>query len=48
MCYHSKQTAEAQSLEKRFKAKFETDEYKVQPRYNGFTFPKTPVITTRL
>ena len=46
MCYHSKQTDEAQSLEKRFKAKFETDEYKVQPRYNGFTFPKTPVITT--
>lgn len=45
MCYHSKQTAEAQTLEKRFDAKFDTDEYKVQPRYNGFTFPKTPVIT---
>ena len=45
MCYHSKQTAEAQSLEKRFNAKFDNDEYTVQPRFNGFTFPKTPVIT---
>lgn len=45
MCYHSKLTADAQSLEKRFNATFETDEYMVQPQYNGFTFPKTPVIT---
>lgn len=46
MCYHSKQTSEAQSLEKRFKAKFDNNEYTVQQHYNGFTFPKTPVITT--
>jgi len=45
MCYHSKQTADAQKLEKRFKAKFETDGYTPQQRYNGFTFPKTPVVT---
>jgi putative SOS response-associated peptidase YedK len=44
MCYHSKQTADAQSLEKRFNAKFDTGEYTAQ-RYNGFTFPMTPVIT---
>lgn len=45
MCYHSKLTSEAQSLEKRFNARFETDEYGPQARYNGFTFPRTPVIT---
>lgn len=45
MCYHSKQTADAQTLEKRFNAKFDTDEYMIQSRFNGFNFPKTPVIT---
>jgi putative SOS response-associated peptidase YedK len=45
MCYHFKQRSEAQSFEKRIKAKFDTVEFEIQPRYNGFTFPKTPVIT---
>jgi putative SOS response-associated peptidase YedK len=45
MCFHSKQSADAKTLEKRFNAKFDTDEYTAQPRINGFTFPRTPVIT---
>lgn len=47
MCYHSKLTTEAQSLEKRFNAKFETQEFTPSLRYNSFTFPKTPVITNK-
>lgn len=45
MCYHTKQTADAQKLEKRFKATLETDAIFSSERYNGFTFPNTPVIT---
>lgn len=45
MCFHSKQSKSAQDLKNRFKAKFE-DELKYTPSiYNGFKFPKTPVIT---
>lgn len=45
MCFHTKQSIEAQKLEQRFQATFENiDEY--QPTiYNGFTFPKTPIIS---
>ncbi len=45
MCFHSKQSKSAQELKHRFKAKF-TDEVLFTPSdYNGFTYPKTPVIT---
>lgn len=44
MCYHSKQTKSAQELKQRFKANFfEEDEY-TPTIYNGFSFPKTPII----
>lgn len=45
MCFHSKQSKDAQSLEKRFSAKVEPDASISSDRYNGFTYPKTPVIT---
>lgn len=46
MCFHSKQSKSAQTLEKRFKASLETvDCFAPTHHYNGFTFPKTPVIT---
>ncbi|GAB4260643.1 MAG: SOS response-associated peptidase [Vicingaceae bacterium] len=45
MCFHSKQSKDAQTVEKRFHAKIEHPEM-FQPKsyINGFTFPKTPVI----
>ena len=48
MCFHSKQSKDAQALQKRFKAKLidSSIEHKVSSsHYNGFDFPKTPVIT---
>ncbi|MFZ4796227.1 MAG: SOS response-associated peptidase [Bacteroidia bacterium] len=46
MCFHSKQGKDAQSLEKRFNAKLKNKDLVVNSeRFNGFTFPKTPVIT---
>ena len=46
MCFHSKQSKDAKTLEKRFKAKLKTKYLVVNAeRFNGFTFPKTPVIT---
>lgn len=45
MCFHTQQSILAQDLEHRFQAKFENiDEYKPSV-YNGFTFPKTPIIS---
>lgn len=45
MCFHSQQSKDAQTLEKRFKAKF-VDVNQYNPSiYNGFSFPSTPVIT---
>ena len=44
MCYHSKQSKDAQSIENRFNAKFETLDFVGTDRYNGFTHPKTPII----
>jgi len=45
MCFHTQQSILAQGLEHRLQVKFENiDEY--QPSvYNGFTFPKTPIIS---
>ena len=46
MCFHSKQTKKAKQIENRFKAKFEAiKSFTPTNHYNGFEFPKTPVIT---
>jgi len=46
MCFHSKQTKKAIEVEHRFNAKIETiDAFQTAEHYNGFEFPKTPVIT---
>ena len=45
MCFHSKQSKDAQTIEKRFNAKVEADAVISSDRYNGFTYPKSPVIT---
>ncbi len=48
MCFHSKQTKDAQTLEKRFKAKLKDTNMAdkvTSSHFNGFDFPKTPIIT---
>ena len=46
MCYHSQQTVDAQKLENRFKAHVkDSDQDKVTGIFNGFNFPRTPIIT---
>jgi putative SOS response-associated peptidase YedK len=45
MCFHSKQSLSAKKIEKRFKAKFENIDEFEPSIYNGFQFPKTPIIT---
>lgn len=45
MCFHSKQTQTAVQLENRFKAKFVEPNSYSPAVYNGFQFPRTPVIT---
>lgn len=48
MCFHSKLTKQAQQIENRFNAKFENiTEFKTTSHYNGFNFPKTPIITNK-
>ncbi|HWR95085.1 MAG TPA: SOS response-associated peptidase [Flavobacterium sp.] len=47
MCFHSKQSKSAQELQNRFKAKFENENLYKPSVYNGFQFPKTPVITNK-
>lgn len=45
MCFHSKQSKDAQKVEKRFKVKIESpDTFSPSEHYNAFSFPKTPVI----
>ena len=44
MCFHSKQSLSAKEIEKRFKAKFENIDEFESSVYNGFQFPKTPII----
>lgn len=45
MCFHSKQSKKAQQIEHRFKATFENiDLFQPTSHYNGFDFPKTPII----
>lgn len=48
MCFHTKQSKDAQSLQKRFKAKLKEPALETQltaSHFNGFEFPKTPLIT---
>lgn len=45
MCFFSQQSKSAQELQHRFNAKFEENHGYTPSLYNGFTFPKTPVIT---
>ncbi|WP_179318810.1 SOS response-associated peptidase [Winogradskyella helgolandensis] len=46
MCFHSKQSKKAQQIENKFNAKFETNnDFAPTNHYNGFNFPKTPLIT---
>ena len=48
MCFHSKQSKKAQTVEKRFNAKVEdVDMFEGETEFNGFTFPKTPIITNQ-
>ena len=44
MCFHSKLSTDAQSIEKRFKAQVNKPAYKPTDRYVGFAHPQTPVI----
>ena len=46
MCFHSKLTQKASSIEQRFNAKMmHAEDYTPNAAINGFTHPKTPVIT---
>jgi putative SOS response-associated peptidase YedK len=47
MCFFSIQSKTAQELQNRFNAKFENVEFYQSGIYNGFQFPKTPVITNK-
>ncbi len=45
MCFHSKQSQDAQKLENRFKAKItDIENFQSPEHYKGFQHPKTPVI----
>lgn len=45
MCFHSKQTKDAQTLMNRFNASLDPHANIISEHYNGFSFPETPVIT---
>lgn len=46
MCFHTIQNKLSKQIEKRFNAKIkDKHEFVPQEHYNGFTFPKTPIIT---
>jgi putative SOS response-associated peptidase YedK len=47
MCYHTHISASIAEMEKQFMSKFHTQSSITPGRFNGFTFPKTPVITTQ-
>jgi len=47
MCFHSKQSKDAQALEKRFHAKVAPELVVTSDHYNGFAHPQTPVITNK-
>ncbi|APZ47811.1 hypothetical protein BW723_16570 [Polaribacter reichenbachii] len=46
MCFHTKQTKSIKEIEKKFKAKFNSEaSFNPSSQINGFNFPKTPIIT---
>ncbi|MBG6062035.1 putative SOS response-associated peptidase YedK [Flavobacterium sp. CG_9.1] len=46
MCFHTIQNKLSKQIEKRFKAKIsEKTSFATQEHFNGFAFPKTPIIT---
>ncbi len=45
MCFHAKLSKKAQTLQNRFKAKFENIDIVLPEVYNAFQYPKSPVIT---
>ncbi len=50
MCFHSKQSKDAQALKKRFNATFKDstqEPFVCSTHYNGFDYPKTPIITNK-
>jgi putative SOS response-associated peptidase YedK len=48
MCFFTQQTKTAQEIENRFNAKIEhLEQFKTNQKINGFSFPKTPIITSQ-
>jgi len=47
MCFHSQQSKTAQELKQRFGVSFKDESQFVSSLYNGFQYPKTPVITNK-
>jgi putative SOS response-associated peptidase YedK len=47
MCYHTQLSAPIAEMEKQFTSKFHQNSPFSPGRFNGFTFPKTPVITAQ-
>lgn len=47
MCFFFQQSKDATTLQKRFKAKYSKDNIASVGSFNGFTFPKTPVIANK-
>ena len=48
MCFYSRQTKKAVELINRYKARIVNElEFEMANEYNGFSFPKTPVITNK-
>ena len=46
MCFHTIQNKLSKQIEKRFKAKISEETlFATQEHFNGFAFPKTPIIT---
>jgi len=45
MCFYFQQSKDATNLKNRFKAKYSDDKISPMGSFNGFTYPKTPVIT---
>lgn len=47
MCFYFQQSKDATTLKKRFKAKYNNDENAILGNFNGFSFPKTPIISNQ-
>lgn len=45
MCFYFQQSKDATTLKSRFKAKYSEDKVSPMGSYNGFTYPKTPIIS---